>query len=373
MTTSPDHPAVHVLEGALTVLRLYDVAYGIDIGRVEALTAGASRPRLVRTEPKAMAYGVESVELTLGPVTLPGMTGPTREAEARVRLYDFGAVSLRLAMNVDDVSWDDFVAVALAVDQATKAGVAESFWIGLLDRLRTLITPALLRPSDAGLEEDYLMAVVRRTEPKLSADAFLECADPVPFLSGGETMALSEGARSDLLRNRFSYYRDDLALLTWDRALLVEPRGDTDVADVLEVANAQLLELRYYDELLDDELPRMYGRVHRVRGTLAPRALRRYGRLARELHTLVAEVTELTERVDNALKVTEDVYLARIYAAALDLFRVRAWGGAVDRKLAIIRDTYQALFDEAATARAELLEATIVLLIVVEIVLAFLL
>jgi uncharacterized Rmd1/YagE family protein len=50
---------------------------------------------------------------------------------------------------------------------------------------------------------------------------------------------------------------------------------------------------------------------------------------------------------------------------------VRAWGNAVDRKLAIIRDTYHALFDEAAAARAELLEATIVLLIAVEIVLAF--
>ena len=53
-------------------------------------------------------------------------------------------------------------------------------------------------------------------------------------------------------------------------------------------------------------------------------AARRYAGLARRLYTLVAEVTELTEKVDNALQVTEDVYLARIYAAALDLFRVPA-------------------------------------------------
>ena len=71
------------------------------------------------------------------------------------------------------------------------------------------------------------------------------------------------GARQDLLRQRFSYYTDDLVALTWDRAFIYEPRGDSDVMDVLEVANAQLLEMRYYDELqddelLDDELPRMY-------------------------------------------------------------------------------------------------------------------
>ncbi len=365
-------PALRVVDGGLSVLRLYDVAYGIDIARVEALAAGASRPRLVRTEPKAMTYGVESVELALGQVALPGDT-MVPEADVRVRLYDFGAASFRLTVTLSDTTWDDFLAAALAADRATKPAVAAPFWAELRDRLRTLVEPALVRPSDSGLEEDYLIAVVRSTQPVLSADALLERVDPIPFLSGGETLPLSDAARADLLRHRFSYYRDDLALLTWDRALLVEPRGDPDVAHVLEVANAQLLEQRYYDELLDDELPRMYTRASRVRGNLAPSTLRRYGRLARELRTLVAEVTELTERVDNALKVTEDVYLARIYAAALELFRVKAWGHAVDRKLAIIRDTYQALFDEAAAARAELLEATIVLLIVVEIVLAFIL
>ena len=50
-------------------------------------------------------------------------------------------------------------------------------------------------------------------------------------------------------------------VLTWDRAFIYEPRQESDVADVLEVANAQLVEMRYYDELLDAELPRMYDLV----------------------------------------------------------------------------------------------------------------
>jgi hypothetical protein len=157
-------------------------------------------------------------------------------------------------------------------------------------------------------------------------------------------------------------------VLTWDRAFVYEPRRDTDVADVIEVANAQLLEMRYYDELLDDELPRMYDLVEATRRlSFAPR---RFAQLARRLYGLVAEVTELTEKVDNALQVTEDVYLARVYASALELFRVKLVSAAVDRKLAIIRDTYAALYDEAASVRAGLMEAAVVLLIVVEIVLA---
>ena len=114
------------------------------------------------------------------------------------------------------------------------------------------------------------------------------------------------------------------------------------------------------------------GRVGQVAlasgGTLL--ASRRFADLARRLHTLVAEVTELTERVDNALQVTEDVYLARVYAAALDLFRVPAVNAAVERKLAIIRDTYSALYDESSASRTELMEFLIIVLIMAEIVIA---
>ncbi len=98
----------------------------------------------------------------------------------------------------------------------------------------------------------------------------------------------------------------------------------------------------------------------------------RYARAANEMRRLVAEITEVTEKVDNALKVTEDVYLARVYTSALDLFRVRVLAASIDRKLALIRETYTALYDEAVATRAEWLEAAIVLLIVLEIVLAFL-
>ena len=123
------------------------------------------------------------------------------------------------------------------------------------------------------------------------------------------------------------------------------------------------------DELLDDELPRMYDLVEQAQRRRSWYAPRRFADLARRYYTLVAEVTELTEKADNALQVTEDVYLARIYAAALELFRVPRIGAAVDRKLAIMRDTYTALYDEAAGRRGELMELAIIVLILVEIVL----
>ena len=50
-------------------------------------------------------------------------------------------------------------------------------------------------------------------------------------------------------------------MLTWDNALVVEPAADDhDIEYVLEFANAQLLELRAFDAMLDAELPKMYHR-----------------------------------------------------------------------------------------------------------------
>jgi len=364
---------LRVTSGQVVALRLFDLAYGIDLQKAERIwseRAGgpSARSRLATTPPKAVAFGIPPLALELGPVRIE-VGGVAVDAAASVLLHDFGIATLALRLPVADLRWDAFARLVNDTDQAVGPAAEAAVWQELLGNIRTLLGEALDRPSTTTPQEDYLIATVNALDPPLGAEALLAAADLVPLLSG-ETRPLSEGARRDLLRQRFSYYPDDLVVLTWDRAFILEPRRDADVADVLEMANAQLLEIRTYDEMLDEELPRMRAMVEATRRRANLLAARRYGRLARRLHTLVAEVTELAERVDNALQVTEDVYLARVYAAAMELFRVEAVKIAVDRKLAIIRETYTALHDEAAGARAELLEIAILALIALEIVLS---
>ncbi len=369
---------LHVTTGHILALRLFDIAYATDLVKAEALWAAhaagrTTRSRLTATPPKAMAFGVEPVTVTLDPVNLPldqlPPGWPPIEAVVTARLYDFGTVSLAIRIPTPNLAWNEYTKLLNAVDRAVGQGSGTRIWEKMLTQLRSVIAGALVRPTPSAMAEDYLMSVVHAFDARFTAAEILQRVDLVPLLSG-EQRTLSDGARTDLLRQRFSYYADDLVVLTWDRAFIYEPRGDSDVADVLEVANAQLLQMRYYDELLDDELPRMYDLVEATRSRTRILGARRYAGLARKLYTLVAEVTELTEKVDNALQVTEDVYLARIYAAALDLYRVPTVSRAVNRKLAIIKDTYTALYDEASSSRSELMEAAILLLIFVELVLA---
>ncbi len=364
---------LHVTNGHILALRLFDIAYAIDLAKAEALWARhaagrTSRSRLSATPQKAMEFGVPPLAVVLDPVTI-AIDTLLVEATVTARLYDFGAVSLSLRVMTPDIGWHDYTRLLNAIDRAVGSGTDTPIWDKLLAHLRSVLADALVKPALSTISEDYLMGVVQSFDSHFTAAELLARVDLVPLLSG-EQRTLSEGARTDLLRQRFSYYADDLVVLTWDRAFIYEPRGDSDVTDVLEVANAQLLEMRYYDELLDDELPRMYDLVEATRSTWKLLGNRRYAELARKLYTLVAEVTELTEKVDNALQVTEDVYLARIYTSALELYRVPTVSQAVNRKLAIIRDTYSALYDEASSSRSEMMEAAILLLIFVELVLA---
>jgi hypothetical protein len=366
-------PTLDVATGAILAYRLFDVAYAIDLAKAEETWArtvrtGSSRGRLTTTPPKAVAFGVPPVAIGLGTIELPLPAG-SAQATVTARLYEFGVVSIGLRVPVADLAWSAFSQRVNAVDRAVGLAPALALWSQLLNRVRQGVGDALIRPTPETLEEDYLVGVANTFSEPMTAEALTERLDLVPLLSG-EHRSLSESATHDLLRHRYSFYTDDLVVLTWDRAFIYEPRGDTDVIDVLEVANAQLLEMRYYDELLDAELPRMYDLVEATRRRWALPGARRFADLARRLYTMVAEVTELTEKVDNALQVTEDVYLARIYAAALELYRVPTVSAAVDRKLSIIRDTYTALYDEAHASRSEVLEIIILVMIGVEIVLA---
>ena len=169
-----------------------------------------------------------------------------------------------------------------------------------------------------------------------------------------------------------SYYLDDLALLSWNGALLLEPEplAAATAADLIEFANVELLLMRSYDAELDAQLPPMYRQLPKVQPRFALPLVRRYSGLLHDVQRLVAEFTEVTERLDNALKVTDDVYWNRLYSAMLNVLRVNMWRAGVEHKLALLRETYSMLHDQADAERASALEWIIVLLILVEIFMA---
>ena len=373
--TAPDGTPPGRVEPAVTfeaiLYKQYDVGYEIHLDRAFDLLASSApeRRKPVRGEAHAIQIPNPPVVVQLGTERID-IGGSQRDVEVSVCLYDFGVISLRARVTHPAwIPWDGFEAFSSAIASSAIGGCFGTW----RDRLLERIGGAILRPNRSPVTEEY---TVYRVGGLRSADG-----GPVPTsavseegiarLLLGERRPVSAHARRHLLSDRFSYLDDDLAVLTWSAALVVEPAPeDTDVQYVLEFANAQLLELRYYDAILDEELPRTYDEIAAARRGFHLLG-RRYSRLLTVLQTRVADATEAVERAENALKVTDDVYLARIYTAALDIFRGPAWRRGIDQKVAIVRDAYTMLNAESQARRSEILELAIVVLIVLEIVLAW--
>jgi len=365
--------------GSVVLYRLYDVGYEIDLER--ALDFLATTPeerealrlkleRRQRAEAQAIRIKNPPVTVALGNEQFDA-AGRRYDASVSARIFDFGVISLRMRCGIPGaLPWSAFAAFG---DAAELSAAARPAFDRRIRELTERIAPAVARLQIAPVSEDYVVYRITRLESPagepLLASAVREL-DVAPLLLN-EDRALSDQARKELLPHWFSYYPDDLSIVTWNTALVLDPtEGESDEQLILEFANAQLLELRYYDALLDAELPQMYDRIASARKGAGGLLGRRYAPLLTALQTLVADSTEIVERTQNALKVTDDIFLARVYAAALEVFRERAWRTGIDHKLDIIRQTYGMLNAESMAARNELLEIAVVVLILVEIVIA---
>ena len=134
--------------------------------------------------------------------------------------------------------------------------------------------------------------------------------------------------------------------------------------------NSQLLESRFYDERLDNELASIYARLQHPRW-LDQWLGSRYTRAARQVHSLFIEFNEVTDRTENALKFIGDIYAARLFWLVAERLGLSTWKADIETKLKTLDDIYRFAVEQGAMSRGQFLELTIVLILVLELVLFF--
>jgi hypothetical protein len=231
--------------------------------------------------------------------------------------------------------------------------------------------PALIKPYENWLHEDYFIFHVRETATKPSATEFLNASGGhIAQIVRGETSPLSEGERNEILQGRISYYPNDLAVIGWNAAFLYDTAAGAETAiQLLEYANSQLLEFRHYDELLTNELEKVYDFLENGGGGLWSRW--RTARAASRLHTTLLDVSELTEHADNAIKFLSDMFSARLYKLAASKVGVPDYKNLVEKKISTAEELYHFMVDQFNQSRAFVLELMVVIILVIELVMLF--
>jgi hypothetical protein len=360
-----------VAAGFVRAYFLFDVADTIDLTKAGALRtqsrasgeqsrAAAALPLRPHAQPY-LQFPVPPLVANLGDESFDAL-----RCSVRLKLYDYGVVSLRLSFPAAG-SWGDLTSL---VERARTDERMARFAQAAVGRICDEYAAAL-DDRHAPLVEDYLIVEIDRFGESVDAETLLDDhAGTLARLLLGERKALAASEAEEALRMRFSYHEDDLTIVQWDTAFVYDRRESARaIEDILEFANSQLLELRTYDALLDRELDGIYKMT--PSGSRSLRG-RREAEQAAVLQYLIVDVLELTDRSTNALKVVGDAYYARIYRAAATRLGLSDWQRQIDTKLASVGEMYRFFSDQARSRRDEFLEVTIVALVAIEVVIGIL-
>jgi hypothetical protein len=356
------------ITGGQTVLfYLFDIAESIDLKAIPPLVAGTAVAARLLPKQATPAY----VQYENPPLSFDGEAVGIGDCEGfrpRFRVYDYGVMSLALSRAFSG-SWAELVTLGQTlIENDEIERHAERMCRAIVDRLR----PALLRPHQQFLSEDYLVYIVNELETAQSAEALVAArGDDIAAMLRGERQPLSDQEKQTILRHRISYLADDLVVPTWNAAFVYDtPAGAQAALEILEFANSQLLEFRYYDNRLDSELGAIYARLQRPQWYERWMGAR-YTRAARQVHALFIDVNDVTDRTENALKFIGDIYAVRLFRLVADRLGLATWKADVEGKLKTLDDIYRFAVEQSAMSRGELLEAAIVAILVFELVLFF--
>jgi hypothetical protein len=176
---------------------------------------------------------------------------------------------------------------------------------------------------------------------------------------------LSDQEADESTSRYLSYYDHDMVVIDWDAALIVdEPKYIDEMVYLMELANLQLAELEAYDRLLDDVIDRAYR-------DLPGQALRRMRRWTgsktlKDLREMRVDLARLSDELSNITKFFGDWHLARIYQTLASRFHLADWHKTTNEKLKTLDNLYQLLQADRNNRYMLLLEVTIVLLFIID-------
>ena len=353
------------ISGSLWTLWLYDVCEEIDLDALRAILGvqAPREPRVRHPSPEYVRFERPPVVQQVEPIVL--------ESGSRLRgelnYYEYGVVSIKLELPFQ-ADWQQLADLS---SRWMTTPEPEAKAIQTVRRCLDGARSTLIKPHENWLSEDYYIIQLKdTTKPALTAaELIAEHGNEIARIVRGEQAELSLGEIEEILGSRLSYYPDDLLVVGWTAAFIHDTAEDAaPTIQLLEYANTQLLEFRYYDAVLSKLLKGVYRSLEKKGGFLTRWRL---ASQAQHLNTIRLDVRELTERVDTSIKFLSDMFSARLYRLAAAKVGVEDYRRLVDGKLHTAGELYEFMMDQFHQSRAFVLEVLVVIILLIELVFLF--
>jgi len=351
-------------KGLCFALFAYDAARSIKLDDAERRVHEATQRQTIPHKRRAPSYfAYQPAPLRVSQESDGARVGKfqTRSTVDLV-VYDFGAVEVIYTLPIDGPFTD---LLNLSEELYDNEFLLSDSHLRVTQLLKVL-GDAAAQANLAPVVEDYVVFHIESFAQPFDAKRL--CAEHGPEIAQilrAERQTLSDQEVDDALGAKISFGVEDLTIVDWNAALLVDREGE-DVRAVLDFANVELLEMRYLDQRLDRALDEAYETLSR-RTVNLPRILGYYGAALRRVAELQVDNAVLFEGVNNTLKLLGDQYLARLYRLVNRRFHLDEWDASILRKIQTLESIYEKISDQAANRRMEILEWVIILLIALSI------
>ncbi len=354
--------------------KIYNIADSADLEKVISLSSNFKGIKKMRFE----RVGSDVIEIQNPPIHLYideyplKIDGNNVKVTVKLEINELGTMTVIVQIDVEgDISTSFFT----KIQKEYLSNPAESFKVE--EYFKNGIN--ILSPVFKGKYENFsptlehIIYYVENFDGPIKARELLSEYKDLPELLHKSDKKLSIQVKNRTFRHAFSYYADDLVVITNDSSFVYDPEGSDDIIDILDFLNTQLVTIRYYDELLD-------RRMREINKSLIDKPnnslmeifkIRKHNNASKRLIALNVEVKSAVEHAKNAIHVTEDVYYARVYMNARQIFGLNLWEESVERKLEVVNDTYNMIQYNLSHAFDNFLEIVVIVLIFIELLAFF--
>lgn len=308
-------------------------------------------------------------------VIVAGSEKITCSANIYTDVFFAGVSVLRTEIEIRDRILFNDILVALHSNTIIVEGLDfQSFANKRIKEIRDKLNPGMTISYYPNTKR-YTLLRLKDFAPKLDQKSLKEHYGEIitRFLSGETSIrALHSKEITEKLANDLSYYDEDLFLASTEGVLILGCEDYIkDLRELLELAISLLLLFQIYDQKIDIEITNAFDAIQKLRSsryyflTQAPRKLEKSLLKVSEIGLVILDDIE---DLMNPHKITTDWYYQSAYLKMLNTLKVWDFEKVVKHKIDALQDLYVTARELSTEQLTLILEATIVVLILWEVI-----
>ena len=367
-----------IQKGSILIYRVFDIGDEIDLEQVKpklalfiknnwAINQGPKQSIIIKNPPLSLRLNDETIKIN----------GNEVDVNIFVKIWDYGVCSVCLNLDASSSSFDDLVNLTSFLDKDTTVDI---FARNKVELIFNQIKDVIKKPRIWSVFEDYTLilaeSIVKSSvsntdqplvEEKVTNPRDLLTSQLAHILIGEKKEELSESMEKDILSTVLQYSKKDMTVIDWNSAFVFEPSGTFDIPDLIEFVLTHQLEIRYYNELLEEKKKILYnnsGKSHLLNvndlfSNMSVQASQRF-----------LEFSDMIRKVDNSIETVGDFYLAKVIESANHRFNYKI-RKVLNDNMEELQQQSESFSNKVQTKQSNFLSLLITILIVIELILPF--